>query len=192
MGFLMKWLIFTVALAAGCSGSSSGSVGAGDGGGGGGPTIPEGGSPLANGSCSFTLGGAAYTLPGFASMNGTGNLRIACATSDVSLSLGIGNPTYKGPGEYTFSPKKLDGGLLRLTTSDALYDATTGTDVRTACIVELTKSPVTDDAPPGSPIGGTFSCSAVPHYAQAGTDKWAEKPDGTFDIRNGTFDLAVR
>jgi hypothetical protein len=103
---LIPWTLGLVALA-GCSGGSSGPIyteGPGGGGVGPSPVIPEGGSPLANGTCSFTLDAKVYTLPGYAMMNGGGNLRIECGLSDMSLELGAGNATFDGPGEYPFLP----------------------------------------------------------------------------------------
>jgi hypothetical protein len=170
-----------------CSGTASGSSSDG-----GSSAVPEGGSPLATGTCAFTLDGKAYTLPGYATMNGSGNLRVECAAGDTSLELGAGNATYRGPAEYTFAPQKIDGGDLELTTSDAVYEATWGSDPKTACIVDVTKGVATDDPPAGSDVEGTFHCTAVPRLNKMGVGGHGTDVSGTFDITAGAFAVTVR
>lgn len=148
---------------------------------------PPSGNALANGTCTFQVEGKTYNLPGFATMNGSGNLRMPFTDGTVSLELRAGNGTYKGPGDYTFAPQLLDGDLT-LNTPDADYDATvnlSGNDPRTACTITIT--PITDFAPKGSQIQGTFHCTAV-HYRNrdGGGD------GGASDILNGAFNVVIR
>lgn len=179
-------LSFASLLALGCSGDPQTSpVGGAPGGDSG------SGLPLASGTCSFDLAGAGYTLPGYAMMNGSGNLRMEFGSNDVRLELGAGNATFDGPGEYAFAPQKLDGGLLTLTTADAEYDATSGNDLATACVVDVAVSPVSQDPPTGSVIQGTFQCTAVPRYPMSGGIR-AEQSNGEFDFTNGSFNVTVR
>jgi hypothetical protein len=176
-----------------CSGTSSTGTSGGGTDGGPNPTIPEGGSPLANGSCSFTLEGTAYDLPGYAMINGSGNMILDCATSAVALKLQIGDPTYDGPGEYTFAPNKIDGGNMTFTLSDHVYDATSGSNVATACIVDVSVAPPNNSNPPvGSAIQGTFHCTAVPRYPKQPNGVRALQSDGSADFTSGAFNLAIR
>ncbi len=173
----------------GCSGDPQSAGGGGSSGGGAGGS--GSGLPLANGTCSFAVAGATYGLPGYAEMNGGGNLRIECGSSDGQLELGVGNATFDGPGEYTFAPKKLDGGLLTFTTVDSVYDATAGTDFATGCVVDVNVSPVSQEPPTGSPIQGTFQCTSVPRYPFSNGER-AEQSSGEFDFTNGAFNVTVR
>jgi hypothetical protein len=173
--------------------SSSSSSGITDGGYADATPIPEGGSPLANGTCSFGFEGTTIVLAGYASMNGSGNLKIQCASAMISLSLGIGDPTYDGPGEYAFSPDKIDGGNLELVTTDARYDATMPGTVQTGCIVDVTVAPANDNNPPvGSAIAGSFHCTALPRRAKIADGQFDNQPSGSADVTAGTFSLAIR
>ncbi len=181
-------LLLTVA----CGGSSTSTVGgSSDGGAAGGDG--GAGSPLANGMCSFTIAQQTYDLPGFANMNGSGNLVIQCATSAVSMELDVGNGSYQGPGQFSFSPKLRDGSLT-ITTATARYEAGSGNNIQTACTVTVSTAPVSDYPPAGSAIGGTFSCTAVPRYPVKNPDAgtFASASDGAFDIQSGAFNLAIR
>lgn len=187
-----------LALPLACSGSSGTDlVGAGSSSGSSGST-PDGGAvdasenPLATGTCGFAIDGTSFSLPGFAAMNGSGNLEVRCADATRKLDLDVGNGTYRGPGQYAFSDQ-LRRGSLDLETPTHFYRVgfSSGGPAAT-CTVNITEAPATSFAPLGSAIKGTLTCTAVQRFPKDDKGRAAKESDGSFNLTAGGFALSIQ
>ena len=187
-----------------CSGSSGGQLftaddAATDGGSSGGPSGPDAqfldgspDNPLATGTCVFTLDGTAYTLPGFSTMNGSGNLNVRCSDKEHELELDVGNSTYEGPGTYVFS-SQLQKGSLKFSTPKAVYAVGFGnTSASATCTVVITEAPKSSFAQPGSTTKGTFTCTDVARFPKDEKGKVEKDSNGKFALTDGVFGMRVR
>ncbi len=190
-------LVF-LALLLGCSGSSGTDLIGSASSSGGSNGNPDGGAvdasenPLATGTCGFTIDGASFSLPGFAAMNGSGNLDVRCADGARKLDLDVGNGTYRGPGAYAFS-EQLRRGSLDIETPTHFYKVGfTNGGAATTCAVNITEAPDTSYAPIGSTIKGTLTCTAVQRFPKDEKGRAAKESDGTFNLTGGGFALAIQ
>jgi hypothetical protein len=150
------------------------------------------GNPLATGTCAFTIDGAAVSLPGFAAMNGSGNLQVRCADATRTFDLDVGNGTYEGPGSYAFS-SQLNKGSMDFETSTHVYRVGSGTGgPATTCAVVITEAPPSNYAPKGSDIKGTITCTAALRFPKDEKGRAARESDGTFDLTGGSFALKAQ
>ncbi len=183
-----------VALPLACSGSSGTDlVGVGNRGSG-----PDGGAvdasenPLATGTCAFTIDGTSFSLPGFAAMNGSGNLDVRCADGARKLDLDVGNGTYVGPGAYAFS-EQLSRGSLDIETPTHFYRVNFARGgPATTCTVNITEAPASSFAPIGSAIKGTLTCTAVQRFPKDAKGRAANESDGSFALTGGGFALTIQ
>lgn len=188
MRLILVSVVFALSMvSAACSGSPSSPIESGP------ATADAGGgatNALANGTCVFTLAGKSRSLPGFATMNGSGNLHVSCAAATDALLLQVGNGDYEGPGRYSFGPG-LNRGSIEFEESSALYNSHGAKDPKMACVVDVTQAPASSLPPKGSPIAGTFRCTAVPRFAKS-EDSISRTSEGGADFDEGAFRVSVR
>jgi len=110
------------------------------------------------------------------------NLDVTCggfpSASADKLLLNIGNGSYDGPATYDID-STLAHGAVTLTIATSEYSAAA---FSAGCVVDLTTAPPGNDAPSGSSIAGTFSCTGLT----------TEQQDASIDIAGGAFNRTVR
>jgi hypothetical protein len=144
-------------------------------------------NPLATGWCNFTLGGRELQLPGYAWMNGSGNLKVECADAQSRADIDVGNATYRGPGRYEFSGR-LNAGDVDLVTATHIYRLE---DDASACRVDVDEAPNSNLAPPGSQITLRLACQRLVGYPRGDDGRPTKSSDGRADV-TGSVRVLVR